>query len=547
RPRARGRDRERPALGRVGRLGRALPPGPRLPRGRLGARDAADGRLRRKHRRPRRPQPRVEARVRARRPGRRGAARHVRRRAPADLGLDRRAGVHPLRPAARSRPRQGEPRADRRRPPDRPRLPLPLGGGARRGRRRRPLRGPERAVRPAGNARGTPPARRRPLDDRPLRAGVRAPRRRGMEGRGRGAPRAPGRGQGGDARPPGRVHRVADGRTAGRGGAEGLPRPDPRPLSVDEVQVLVVGGSLVGLSTAVFLATHGLHPLVVERHAGTAIHPRAAHFQQRTLELYRSVGLEAEILAAAEAEFVQDGAIMSVETLAGRELEWYFRNVNEGIEALTPSRQVFITQRGLEPILRRRAEELGVRLEYSAEVVSLEQDADGVTAVVRARDGGAERRVRASYVVAADGSRSPVRERLGIRLLGHAPFSRSLTIYFRADAKPLLGDRNLSVVYVFNPEVQGFLRFELAADAGFFAVSKAVDAEGRTTSDVAADASEARCVHLVRAALGVPDLPVEIENVQPWNASAEWAERFREGRILLAGDAAHAMPPNGGF
>ena len=316
---------------------------------------------------------------------------------------------------------------------------------------------------------------------------------------------------------------------------------------MDEVQVLVVGGSLVGLSTAVFLATHGLHPLVVERHAGTAIHPRAAHFQQRTLELYRSVGLEAEILAAAEAEFVQDGAIMSVETLAGRELEWYFRNVNEGIEALTPSRQVFITQRGLEPILRRRAEELGVRLEYSAEVVSLEQDADGVTAVVRARDGGAERRVRASYVVAADGSRSPVRERLGIRLLGHAPFSRSLTIYFRADAKPLLGDRNLSVVYVFNPEVQGFLRFELAADAGFFAVSKAVDAEGRTTSDVAADASEARCVHLVRAALGVPDLPVEIENVQPWNASAEWAERFREGRILLAGDAAHAMPPNGGF
>src|SRR5581483_2753784 len=158
-------------------------------------------------------------------------------------------------------------------------------------------------------------AAQRPLDDRPLRAGVRAPRRRGMEGRGRGAPRAPGRGQGGDARPPGRVHRVADGRTAGRGGAEGLPRPDPRPLSVDEVQVLVVGGSLVGLSTAVFLATHGLHPLVVERHAGTAIHPRAAHFQQRTLELYRSVGLEAEILAAAEAEFVQDGAIMSVETL----------------------------------------------------------------------------------------------------------------------------------------------------------------------------------------------------------------------------------------
>ena len=318
-------------------------------------------------------------------------------------------------------------------------------------------------------------------------------------------------------------------------------------MSDEEVPVLIIGGSLVGLSAAVFLGSHGVQPLVAERHEGTAIHPRAAHFQQRTLELYRSVGLEPAIMAAAEAEFVQDGAIMSVETLAGRELEWYFRNVNEGIEDLSPVKQVFITQRGLEPILRASAAELGARLEYSTEVVSLEQDGEGVTAILRSLPGGEERAVRARYVVAADGSRSPVRERLGIALLGHPTFSRSLTIYFRADVKPLLRERNLSVVYVFNPQVQGFLRFEIAADAGFFAVSKALDADGKMTSDVAADASEARCVELVRAALGAPDLPVEIENVQPWNATAEWAERLQDGRIFLAGDAAHAMPPNGGF
>jgi 2-polyprenyl-6-methoxyphenol hydroxylase-like FAD-dependent oxidoreductase len=304
----------------------------------------------------------------------------------------------------------------------------------------------------------------------------------------------------------------------------------------EEVPVLIVGGSLVGLSTAAFLAWHGVECLAVERHEGTAIHPRAAHFNQRTIEIYRSFGLEDAIVDAAAREFVQDGAIMSVESLAGREIEWFFRNINEGVEDLSPSRQLFITQRGLEPILLSRAQELGARVEYACECTALEQDADGVTATLA--DG---RTVRARYVVAADGSRSPVRERLGIALRGRGAFSKSLTIYFRADAAPLIGDRNLSVMYVFNPEVYGFLRFELDAQAGFLAASKA-----RESSDLWGDMGEERCRELVRAALGA-DIPIEIENVQPWTASADSAERYQEGRIFLAGDAAHQMPPNGGF
>jgi 2-polyprenyl-6-methoxyphenol hydroxylase-like FAD-dependent oxidoreductase len=312
-------------------------------------------------------------------------------------------------------------------------------------------------------------------------------------------------------------------------------------VSRDDVPVLIVGGSLVGLSTALFLGWHGVPSLVAERHAGTAIHPRAAHFNQRTIEIYRSFGLEDAIVEAAAREFVQDGAIMSVESLAGRELEWFFRNVNEGVEDLSPSRQLFITQRGLEPILLERARELGARVEYSCAAVTLEQDEDGVT--VELDDG---RTVRAQYVVAADGSRSPIRERLGIPLRGRGVFSKSLTIYFRADARPLFRGRNLSVVYVFSPQVQGFLRFEIDGQAGFLAASKALDGAGQPTSDLSG-MSEEQCAELVRAALGVPDVPVEIENVQPWNASADSAERYQEGRIFLAGDSAHQMPPNGGF
>ena len=91
--------------------------------------------------------------------------------------------------------------------------------------------------------------------------------------------------------------------------------------------------------------------LTVERHPGTAIHPRAAMFNQRTIEIYRGIGLEAEIVEASGHEFEQDGAIVSVESLAGKELEYYFRNVNDGYEPLSPSPRLFITQIGLEPIL----------------------------------------------------------------------------------------------------------------------------------------------------------------------------------------------------
>jgi 2-polyprenyl-6-methoxyphenol hydroxylase-like FAD-dependent oxidoreductase len=318
-------------------------------------------------------------------------------------------------------------------------------------------------------------------------------------------------------------------------------------MAHEDVPVLIVGGSLVGLSTAVFLGRHGVPSLVLERHRGTAIHPRAALVNQRTMETYRAVGLEQEIEEAAEREFVQNGAIVSVDNLGGKELDWYFRFINEGVEDLSPSKRIFITQIGLEPILLRAAGQLGAQVQYASEVVSVEQDADGVTAVVRPRDGGPERTVRARYLVAADGAHSPIRERLGIRQLGHGSFSDSITIYFKADVRELMGDRNLSVVYVFGPRLQGFFRFSIDLQAGFLVVNSTVDDAGARSVRIGEDMSAPTCIGYVREALGDPALPVEIENVQRWSASAEYVERMAEGRVFIAGDAAHVMPPTGGF
>ncbi len=318
-------------------------------------------------------------------------------------------------------------------------------------------------------------------------------------------------------------------------------------MAQEEVPVLIVGGSLVGLSTAVFLGHHGVPSLVLERHRGTAIHPRAALVNQRTMETYRAVGLEEEIEEAAAREFVQNGAIVSVDSLGGTELDWYFRFINEGVEHLSPSARVFVTQIGLEPVLLRAAERLGAKIRYGAEAAAVEQDDSGVTVVVRPRDGGPDDTVRARYLIAADGAHSPIRERLGIRQLGHGSFSDSITIYFKADVRPLMGDRNLSVVYVFGPRLQGFFRFSIDLQAGFLVVNSTVDEDGARSVRIGEDMTTPSCIRYVREALGDPSLPVEIENVQRWSASAEYAERLRAGRVFLAGDSAHVMPPTGGF
>jgi 2-polyprenyl-6-methoxyphenol hydroxylase-like FAD-dependent oxidoreductase len=314
------------------------------------------------------------------------------------------------------------------------------------------------------------------------------------------------------------------------------------------VPVLVAGGSLVGLTMSALLTDYHVPHLLVESHTGTAIHPRAASFHQRTMEIYRSLGLQAAVEAAAAREFVQNGAIMAVESLGGKELHYFFHSYNDGVEGLSPTDRLFLTQVGLEPVLRDHAAAHGAEHRFGTELVSFEAQDDGVRSVIRSRGDGSEEVVTSDYLVAADGAHSRIRDALGIDMAGRGSFADCVTIYFRADVKALIGERNLSVVYVNHPELLGFFRFSITGDSGFLAVFSTTDADGRRDTHVADDVSDERLVALVRTALGADDgMPVEIESVQRWSASAATARSFQDGRVFLVGDSAHVMPPTGGF
>lgn len=183
-------------------------------------------------------------------------------------------------------------------------------------------------------------------------------------------------------------------------------------------------------------------------------------------------------------------------------------------------------------------------------MVDFTQDDTGVTAVLRNRETGAERKVKARYMIAADGFRSGVRSQLGIKSEGPGLLSRALTIYFQVkdtEALDKLPNAKYSgVIYVANEVVRAFFRFDKPRKESFLVINSAGE-QGTEESRFPADTmTDEKAAEYLRAAIGA-DIACEIHELSTWEAVADVPERIREGRVFLAGDAAHRMPPSGGF
>ncbi|KQY37759.1 MULTISPECIES: FAD-dependent monooxygenase [Nocardia] len=295
-------------------------------------------------------------------------------------------------------------------------------------------------------------------------------------------------------------------------------------------QVLVAGAGPTGLTLAIDLARRGVDVRIVDRAASPFQGSRGDGLQPRTLEVFDDLGVIDAVLAA------------------GRELpvmRAYFAGAFVGerrmAEPVEPTPDVpypnawVLGQSDTEAILRARLAELGVTVEFSTALVDFTQDDTGVTATLH-RDGAPET-VRASYLVGADGGASAVRKRLGIVFDGSTDDSIKMLLGdVRADAldheygywfaaaadQPMTG-------FALSP-LPGARRFQFAAP---LADDRSPDLA--TLQDLADR-------HGPEAGLVLSDLSW----ITVWRPNIRLARRFRDGRVLLAGDAAHVHPPTGG-
>jgi 2-polyprenyl-6-methoxyphenol hydroxylase-like FAD-dependent oxidoreductase len=313
--------------------------------------------------------------------------------------------------------------------------------------------------------------------------------------------------------------------------------------SMTDVPVLIVGGGPVGLSASLFLSRQGIRSLLVERHPGTSILPKARGINARTMEIYRQFGVEQAIRDAGLAP-ERTGLIVWTESLAGKEVERRVPGrMSPANRAATAVPNCLCAQDDLEPVLRRFAEaEPLAELRFNTELIQAWQDADCVAAVLADRVSGTETLVRAQYLIAADGAQSRIRRMLGVRMIGHERVYDSVNILFNADLRPWTADRPAALYFVEQPDLRAtFLTINASDRWGFLIHS--LKHYNYTPADFTAE----RCVALIRKAVGVADLPVRVLGVSAWEASAVVADRYRDARIFLAGDAAHEMPPTGGF
>ena len=317
-----------------------------------------------------------------------------------------------------------------------------------------------------------------------------------------------------------------------------------------ETDVLIVGAGVAGLTLSVLLAQQGIRALTVAKHRGTAHSPRAHVTNQRTMEVFRDMGIEDRVNEQS-IRMTEVGSGVMATSLTGLEIARYAcygagDDQMSEFTAASPCGMMNIPQNLLEIILYTRLSELGGEVSFYQEVIDITQDTDNVYATVRGRHTQSTYSIKARFVVAADGGRSFVAEKLGISFEGQPGLMSMLTMWLEMDLEQYAAHRPACIYMLLQPGNSywvGSGTLVIVNRWDQWLLNRQYDA-----ADGEPETSDEAVIAHARRVLNIPhDLPIKVKDASKWQVNNVVATKFQQGRIFLAGDAAHRHPPSSGL
>ncbi len=322
-----------------------------------------------------------------------------------------------------------------------------------------------------------------------------------------------------------------------------------------EIPVLIVGGGGAGLTASMLLSKLEIPSLLVSALATTSVLPKAHVLNQRTMEILADAGAADAIYAQATpranmshtAFYAGFAGWPEAGRRIGRLESWGGGGADLDWEAASPRASTNLPQIRLEPIMRRHAEQLAPGMvRFGHELVSFEQDDDGVTSVIRERASGAEFAVRSSYLFACDAGRT-IGPQLGVEMVGLRDLGNVVSIHLTADLSEWATDPEVLIRWIWVPHMaclatlvpMGPTRWGPDSEEWVFHMIYGFE-DPRALEDAKVEAD-------MREALGIGDHPVEIHLMTRWELMGVVASTLRVGRTFMLGDAAHRHPPTGGL
>ena len=310
---------------------------------------------------------------------------------------------------------------------------------------------------------------------------------------------------------------------------------------MESAQVVIVGGGPVGMGLAIELGQRGIRCVVVERHRVPQPIPKGQNLTQRTMEHFHFWGAEQALRAARTIppEYGIGGLTAYGTLLGAYHYDWLQRDLVRPYYYTANER---LPQYATEAVLRARVRELPtVEVLYGWQGVEVQDEGSQVRVVVRESDGSGRRELLADYAVGCDGSRSLVRAQAGItQTLSDHDRMMVLLVFRSHELHELLKCYPGKSYYnVLQPELDGYWKFFGRVDLGTTWFFHAPVPPGTTRDNFDFQT-------YLHEAVGAT-FDVAFEHIGFWDLRFAIADRYRAGRIFVAGDAAHSHPPYGGY